>query len=233
MVGVACYTKGAYGYFGADRYPQVIAHFLRYKLFGTGPIASNGSESAAFVNLDSPGGPPHLQIYNVGTMWLTPDQGTPAHGITLMANLIRPESRGSVTLRSNDPLDPPAICPNYFSAAADLELSVRGFRYLREILASRPLADIVAHEVVPGKEVQSPEQIAAYCRAATRTNHHPVGSCRMGPDEDPLAVVDPQLRLRGVAGVYIFDASVFPRITSANTNAPVMAVADKGVTTMP
>ncbi|MEJ0023932.1 MAG: GMC oxidoreductase [Alphaproteobacteria bacterium] len=232
MIGVAAYTNGQYGYFGADRFPQVIGHFLRYVLFGKGPIASNGSESTAFINLDSKSEEPHLQIYNVGTMWLRPGQGKPSHGITLMANLLKPKSRGSMALRSSNPLDPPMISPNYLSHEDDLALSIRGFRYLREILKSRPLADIVDREVVPGVEVDSDEQIAAYCKANTRTNHHPVGSCRMGTDNDPFAVVDPALKVRGIEGLFIFDASVFPDIPSANTNATVMAVADKGVTTM-
>ena len=232
MVGLAAYTKGGYGYFGAERMPQVAAHYLRYKLFGTGPIASNGSESVAFVNLESPDAEPNLQIYNVGMMWLPPGKGKPSHGITLMANLIRPKSRGTMGLRSADPMDDPWLSPNFLSDPEDLKLMKRGFRYLRAILATQPLAGIIDREVLPGPDVTSDEMIAKHCRASTRSNHHPVGSCRMGTDDDPMAVVDGALRLRGIDGVHILDASVIPQIPSANINAPVMAIADKGVTSM-
>jgi choline dehydrogenase-like flavoprotein len=230
MVPLAARTTGRYGYYGDDRGMRLVSNFIRYRLFGTGPIASNGSETAAFVDLD--GAPdPTLQIYNVGTMWLPPDQ-KPGPGLTLMANLIKPKSQGWMRLRSADPLDPPEFSTNYLDHPDDLALLVRGFRYLRAILRTKPLADIVETEQLPGASVEDDEQIKAYCKATTYTNYHPVGSCRMGLPTDPMAVLDPLLRVRGTEKLRVMDASMMPLIPSANTNAPVMAVADRGIDLM-
>lgn len=229
IVTLAAYTKGRYGYFGEERGFRLILNLIRYFSAGKGPIASNGSESVAFVNLDDPSALPDLQIYNIGTMWLAPGQGTPDHGLTLMAGLVRPKSRGWMRLSSANPLDPVEISPNFLEDPDDLRRLVAGFRYMRTVLAARPLADIVRRELVPGNDVASEEDIIRYVKASTITNYHPVGSCRMGRRDDPMAVVDAELKVRGVAGLRVFDASVFPLIPSANTNAPTMAVADRGV----
>lgn len=232
MVSLTARTRGRYGYHGEDRGWRLILNLLRYQLWRTGPIASNGSESAAFVNLEDPSREPALQIYNIGQMLLGPGEGRPDHGLTLMANLLRPLSRGWMRLRSADPFADPEFSPNYLTHPDDLRCLVRGFRYLREILRTRPLAGIVQAEVTPGPSVKSEEDIADYCKRTTFTNYHPVGSCRMGPDSDPSAVLDPQLRVRGLQGLRVLDASMMPSIPSANINAPVMAIADRGVDLM-
>jgi choline dehydrogenase len=232
MVAIAAYTNGRCGYYGEDRGLRLVRNLLRYKLRGSGPIASNGSDSAAFVNLDDPAADPTLQIYNIGTILLAPGQGRPDHGLTLMANLLRPQSRGWMRLQSADPRANPEFSPNYLQHPDDVALMVRAFRYLREILRTAPLTQIVREELIPGSAVNTDAQIAAYCKATTFTNYHPVGSCRMGPDTDHMAVLDPQLRVRGTEGLRVFDASMMPRIPSANTNAAVMAVADRGVDLM-
>jgi choline dehydrogenase len=104
---------------------------------------------------------------------------------------------------------------------------VRGVRYCRDILHTEPLAPIVQQEIAPGASVSSDEDIAAFCRNSTFTNYHPVGSCRMGREDDPTAVVHPDLCVRGISALRVCDASVMPRILGANTNAAAMAIADR------
>ncbi|WP_238147010.1 GMC family oxidoreductase [Rhizorhabdus dicambivorans] len=232
MVPLTAYTNGAYGYFGHERGVRAAWNLLQYLLLSSGPIASNGAEAVAFVNVDDPEGEPNLQIYNIGTMWLEEGQGKPDHGLTLLANLIRPRSRGWMRLASADPLADPEFSPNYLEHPEDLALMTGAIHYLRRILATAPLSRAIRSELLPGPSVNSDEEIAAYCRAATITNYHPVGSCRMGPASDTMAVLDAWLRVRGTECLRVCDASMMPLIPSANTNAPVMAVADRAVDLM-
>ena len=228
MVPVLALTQPGYGYFGQDKGLRVVANTLRYLISRRGPLASNGSEAVAFINPDDPAGAPDIQMYCIGTMF--PPPGMKAdHGMMLCPTLIRPKSTGWMRLRSSDPKDAPEFSPNYFSHPDDLQLMVRAIRYAREILRSQPLAGIVKQELAPGPMIDSDEEIASYCRQLTFTNYHPVGSCRMGVGDDDMAVVDTELRVRGVERLRVLDASIMPRIPSANTNAPVMVIADKGV----
>ena len=232
MVPLCAYAHPGFGYFGQDKGLRAAFNTLRYLLFKQGPLATNGSEALAFVNLDDPALDPTVQIYCMGTMFLPPGVGEPGHGLMLCASIVRPKSLGWMRLRSANPQDDPEISPNYFTDPDDLKLMVRAVRYLRDILATEPLSAIVRREILPGGDVETDEAIAGYCRQATFTNYHPVGSCRMGPESDAMAVVDPLLRVRGATGLRVFDASIMPRIPSANTNAPVMALADRGVDLM-
>lgn len=232
MVPVFALTLPGYGYHGQDKGLRLALNGLRYLLQRRGPIASNGSESLAYVNLKAPAEEPTLQIYCIGTMFLPPELGKPDHGMMLCPTLIRPQSRGWMRLRSANPLDDPEFSPNYFAEPEDLKAMVDAVRYSREILGSEPLASVVRHEIVPGEGVNTDEELARFCQASTFTNYHPVGSCRMGTPDDNQAVVDPCLRVRGVSNLRILDASIIPRIPSANTNAPVMAIADRGIDLM-
>jgi len=146
-------------------------------------------------------------------------------GISIAACQLRPESRGHVRIRSADPLAPPRITPNYLSDPLDQEVIVAGLRWGRRIAAQRPLADFIEHELQPGAELQSDAELLAHARRAGTTLYHPVGTCMMG--HGPRAVVDPELRVHGVAGLRVVDASIMPRIISGNTNAPTIAIAEK------
>ncbi len=147
-------------------------------------------------------------------------------GITVNTCVLRPESRGSVTLASSDPAVMPVIDPNFHAAEADRRLAVAGVRLAREILAQPELAQHVSRERLPGAEAQSDAEILAYIRQYASVDYHPVGTCRMGDDEN--AVVDSDLRVHGLQGLRIVDSSIMPTLTSGNTNAPSIMIGEKG-----
>ncbi len=225
-------TKAPYGYFGEDRGIRRLRNALRYFLLRNGPIASNGAETMGFVNLLDSRADPDIQLYCVGVMWPSVPVRDQTHGITLMANLVKPKSRGAVTLRSKDPNDDPVVDPNWLSHPEDVSCLLRAFKYLREIASTAPFEAALRHEVLPGVEVSSDEELIRFIRDTTESNYHPVGTCRMGSDEDPMAVLTPDLKVRGTYGLRVFDASMMPSIISSNTNATVMAVADRAVDLM-
>ena len=221
-------TKGPFGYFGEDAGIKLIRNVIQYSAFGTGPIASTGSETMAFVNLDDPAGPPDIQIYCIGLMWPTLTV-KPRNAVTLLANLVRPLSYGSVRLKSALPEDDAEVDPNWMSDPEDTRRLLKALKYLRTIVATAPFIDIVEEELSPGQAITDDAELVEYMKATTQSNFHPVGTCRMGRAEDPTTVVTPDLRVKGIDGLRVMDASFMPRIISANTNATVMAVADKGV----
>jgi choline dehydrogenase len=139
--------------------------------------------------------------------------------------LMRPQSRGQVTLRSADPHDPPRIRLNLMQAEADRAAMRRMVHFVRRFFAIRPAADLVRGERMPGTAVQTDDEIDAYVRRIVGTAMHPTSTCAMGADPD--AVVDGQLRVRGIEALRIVDASVMPSIVSGNTNAPVIMIAEK------
>ena len=224
MVPVMATARHGHGYFREDRGLRLVWNALRYAFGRRGPLAATGSEAVAFVNPDDSAAEPSLQIYCMGFL---PPGVSDEPGVMLCPTLIRPASFGWLRLNSADPAEKPLISPNYFSHPNDLAQMVRGVRYCRDILGTEPLAQIVQQEIAPGTAVSSEEDIAAFCRHSTFTNYHPVGSCRMGREDDPSAVVHADLRVRGISGLRVCDASVMPRIPGANTNAPVMAIADR------
>ena len=135
------------------------------------------------------------------------------------------ESRGSIRIRSTDAAAPPEIRINYLASEVDRTANVEGLKILRRILRAPSLAPYVVEEVDPGAKVTSDEALLAFCRARGTTVYHPTSTCRMG--NDPLAVVDQRLRLRGIEGLRVVDASVMPDLVSGNTNAPVIMIAEK------
>jgi choline dehydrogenase len=155
--------------------------------------------------------------------------GMPLHrysGFTAAVWQCHPESRGRVDIASGDPSADPHIAPNYLSTERDCRTIVEGIKILREIYRQPAFRHLWDEEVVPGQDVTTDEEILEAARRGGGTVYHPVGTCRMGSDEN--AVVDPDLRVRGVEGLRVIDASVMPMITSANTNAPTLMIAEKG-----
>jgi choline dehydrogenase len=227
---VVAATSGHYGYFGEDRGWRALVNGLQYLLFRTGPVTSVGVEACAYIDPEG-GARPTIKMYCVPSVYLDGDvkNVTPQDGVTLNACLLRPKSRGRVRLRSADPFAKPVVDNNYLAEPEDLRLEIAGLRYARRILAERPLSQLISHEMLPGKDVVSDEGLAEHCRRTVKTNWHPVGTCRMGPPGDALAVLDARLSVRGVEGLRVIDASAMPFIPSGNTNAPTMALADRAV----
>jgi choline dehydrogenase len=147
-------------------------------------------------------------------------------GMTIVVCAVRPDSRGTIMARSADPFAPPAIRPNYLSAASDEQVLLSGTRHARRIFAASPLARHSTAETMPGSDRSSEEALIDFMHRAGMNLHHPVGTCRMG--EDPMAVVDSRLRVRGIAGLRVIDASVMPTVTTGNTNAPTIMIGEKG-----
>jgi choline dehydrogenase len=151
-------------------------------------------------------------------------------GFTLVYYPMRPQSRGWVRIRSRDPREAPAIQPKYLSTEYDRRIMIEGAKFARRIVASPSFSPYVLDEYKPGRAVASDEQLLDAVRNAGSSGYHPVGTCRMGSDD--AAVVDPQLRVRGVEGLRVVDASVMPVLVSGNTNAATLMIAEKAADLM-
>ncbi|HXS27131.1 MAG TPA: GMC family oxidoreductase N-terminal domain-containing protein [Steroidobacteraceae bacterium] len=208
--------------------PRNLVNIAEYLLLRQGPIANNIFESAAFVKSVPGLDRPDVQLVFQPARRPPPSFPFPiGHGYATSPVGLYPRSRGRITLGGPDPLAAPVIDPNLLSVAEDVQPLVRGIRLIRRIFASPPFGKYRAHEAVPGREVESEEDLIAYIRAQAYTVHHPVSTCRMGAETDAGAVVDSQLRVIGLEGLRVADASVFPSIIGGNTNAVVVMVAEK------
>jgi choline dehydrogenase len=147
-------------------------------------------------------------------------------GVTASVCHLRPQSRGSLRLQSADPLQPPAIYANYLDTEEDRRAMVAGVRRIRSIFSAPPFKEHVVEETAPNASIVSDDEILHFIRENAQSMYHPVGTCRMG--DDSSAVVDDQLRVRGVTGLRVIDASIMPSIPSGNTNAPTIMIAEKG-----
>ncbi|MBY5556658.1 sorbosone dehydrogenase [Rhizobium leguminosarum] len=226
---VVATTKGAFGYYGADRGWPMIKAGLQYLMFKTGPVSTTGVETCAFYDPDGNNDRPTIQMFCVPTVYLDRDvMGTePGDGVTINSLLLRPKARGSVTLASSDPFENPIVDTQIFAHPDDLRLTIAGFRFARTVLEASPMCELIEKEIFPGADVTSDEALAAHCKRTVKTGYHPVGTCKMGQDSDPEAVLDTSLRVRGTRGLRVVDASLMPTIVSGNTNAAVMAAAGK------
>lgn len=226
---VVATTKGAFGYYKQDRGWPMIKAGLQYLMFKSGPASTTGVETCAFYDPDGNNDRPTIQMFCVPTVYLDRDvMGTdPGDGVTINSLLLRPKARGSVTLSSSDPFANPIVDTQIFGHPDDLKLTMAGFRFARQVLAASPMRDLIDKEIFPGAEVTSDEAIAAHCKRTVKTGYHPVGTCKMGHDGDPDAVLDTKLNVRGTRGLRVIDASLMPTIVSGNTNAAVYAAAGK------
>ena len=199
---------------------------LRYAAFRTGPLTIAAGTSGAFFKTNPRLATPDIQIHFLP--FSTDKMGEKLHpfsGFTASVCQLRPESRGSLRIKSANPAVPPEIRINYLASEVDRATNVEGLKILRKILRAPALTPYVIEEIDPGDKITSDEALLAYCRARGTTIYHPTSTCRMG--SDPLAVVDQRLRVRGVDGLRVIDASVMPDLVSGNTNAPVIMIAEK------
>lgn len=213
---------------------DVIGHFgkgvaaaLRYLFLRKGVLMMGASYAAGFLRTDPTLSRPDIQA---GLALFSGDKAGnnlhPFSGFSLVVRLLQPESRGSVAIQSADPLQAPAIRPNYLSTAKDRAALLAGVKAVRRIMDTPAMRRYVVREHEPGTACVSDEDLLAYIQRRGGISYHPVGTCRMGSDSN--AVVDDRLRVRGIPGLRVVDASIMPTIVSGNTNAPTIMIAEKG-----
>jgi choline dehydrogenase len=214
--------------FTANRGFAKLTTGLNYLLRGQGPGRSNFLEAGAFLKSRPGLELPDLQLHLV--LALMQDHGKvpmDRDGFSVHVCQLRPESRGSVGLRSADPFDDPAIFGNYLAAENDRRSLRDGIRIVREVMAQSALGGVRGPELNPGAAIESDEQLDDWITRTAETIYHPVGTCRMGVAGDPLAVVDDTLKVMGLNGLRVVDASVMPTLIGGNTNAPTIMIAEK------
>ncbi|HEX7939614.1 MAG TPA: GMC family oxidoreductase N-terminal domain-containing protein [Gemmatimonadaceae bacterium] len=213
------------------RGPRFLGEVLKYAFQRKGLLTLSAAHIAAFCKSRPDLSGPDLQFHILpatqdlaaalaGKMELDTQPG-----LTLAVCQLRPESRGTIRIKSADPAVYPAIVPNYLADPLDREVAVAGLKWGRRIAAQPALSRWIDHEILPGANVGDDDALLSYARVGGSTIYHPVGTCQMG--HGPQAVVDPQLRVLGVEGLRVVDASVMPRLVSGNTNAPTVMIAEK------
>jgi len=197
---------------------------LRYLICRTGVLSTAAAEVGAFIkampDASRPDAELHIALFSIVR---ATNEIEPRPGLQCTVRSLRPESQGSVLICSPDPAAPPAIRGNFLSADYDQQLTVHMVRYARHLLCQPPLRKYLGEETFPGPDCRLPEEIVHACRRFGSPGSHFVGTCRMG--QDPMAVVDATLRVRGVSGLRVVDCSIMPTVVSGNTNGPVMAIA--------
>lgn len=205
---------------------ETVGNLLRYLCWKKGPLTSNLAEAGGFVKTAMAEDVPDIQYHFAPAYYvnhgLTPIQ---EHGFSLGPTLLRPRSRGFIELRSNNPVDSPRILGNYFSEPRDLDVIVEGLKLARAIAQSKAFDKFRGRESYPGDSVKTDSEWRSYACKMAETLYHPVGTCKMGTDS--MAVVDPELRVQGISGLRVVDASIMPTLPGGNTNAPTIMIAEK------
>ncbi len=205
---------------------ESLTSLLRYVCFKKGLLTSNVGEAGGFVKSSSACPTPDIQFHFApGYFKNHGSEKIKEHAFSFGPTLVRPCSKGSISLRSSNPLDSPRILANYFADARDLDAIVEGIKVARAISRSSALARYRGRELFPGDDIQGDAGFRDYARRITETLYHPVGTCKMGNDAE--AVVDSELRVHGVEGLRVVDASIMPIVPGGNTNAPTIMVAEK------
>jgi choline dehydrogenase len=198
----------------------------RYVLTRTGPLASAGMEAIAYVNSRDGLAEPDLKFHFALALYQNNGREfVRRHGFFAHINVVRPASRGRISLGSADPLAPPVIDPNFLAEESDLIGLRQGIKIAREVFGQKAFDPYRDEEIAPGPGVGSDPDIDAYIRSRSEADYHSVGTCKMGLDE--MAVVDTKLRVHGVEGLRVVDASVMPTLVGGNTNMPVIMIAEK------
>ncbi|MDY6899329.1 MAG: choline dehydrogenase [Cyanobacteriota bacterium] len=202
------------------------SNILKYLLFKKGDLTSNISEAGGFLktakNLDKA----NLQLHFIpGCLINHGFTKRNLHGFTLCPTLLYPQSKGKITLRSNNPFEPPAIQPNYLENHKDLATLLTGVKISRQILQQPAFNEFRGEEILPGSQIQSNKDISNFIRDTAESLYHPVGTCKMG--NDPMSVVNSKLQVHGIERLRVVDASIMPNIIGGNTNAPTIMIAEK------
>lgn len=199
---------------------------LQWLIKGTGPLGIGINQGGLFTRIMPGSKTPDIQ-FHFGTLSADQAGGKPHTwpGCTFSVCQLRPESRGSVEIKSADPMEPPSMRPNYLDAETDRICAVESIKYARKLATTEALRPYIESEYKPGAAVQGDHEILEFARENGATIFHPVGTCKMG--SDPMAVTDARLRVHGVAGLRVVDCSIMPTLTSGNTHAPAVMIAEK------
>lgn len=224
---VICECTGDHTYDNVAKLHRTLWAGLQYVLFKTGPVVSSLFETGGFWYADPEARSPDIQFHlGLGSGIEAGVARLSNAGVTLNSAYLHPRSRGTIRLASSDPADAPVIDPNYLADPHDRKMSIEGLRLAREIMAQNALKPFVMAERLPGPAAQTEEELFDYACANAKTDHHPVGTCKMGTGAD--AVVGLDLKVHGLEGLRVCDSSVMPRVPSCNTNAPTIMVGEKG-----
>jgi choline dehydrogenase-like flavoprotein len=208
---------------------RLVAEILRYAVTRRGLLAAAPAFGHGFLRTRPEFAGPDVQLLFMPASYGDANDRTQLDtepGMTLGVYQLRPESIGSIHARSADPYAPPAIRPNFLCAEEDRISLLGGMRVCRRIMEHARMDDYRAHELRPGPDRGTDDELLEFCRDTAQTAYHPVGTCKMG--HDPMAVVDERLRVHGVERLRVIDASIMPTLTSGNTNAPTIMIAEKG-----
>ena len=210
------------------RAPGVFREIYRYAVHADGALTFGVTSAMVFCRSREGLASPDLQLLFTPASYSAIEIKTfdSRPGMTVAVCPVRPESRGTILAKSADPLERPAIRPGYLTAESDARVLLSGMRHTRRIFGAPALAACSEGEIAPGPEIDSLETAKEYALKHGNTIYHPVGTCKMG--EDPMAVVDSRLRVHGLAGLRVVDASIMPTVTTGNTNAPTIMIAEKG-----
>ncbi|MEN3140538.1 GMC family oxidoreductase N-terminal domain-containing protein [Ochrobactrum sp. WV_118_8] len=218
---------GDHTYDGVAKLHRTLGAGLQYILLRSGPVASSLFETGGFWYADPDARSPDIQFHlGLGSGIEAGVEKLKNAGVTLNSAYLHPRSRGTVRLASSDPAAAPLIDPNYWSDPHDRKMSLEGLKIAREIMQQDALKPFVMAERLPGAKVVSEDDLFDYACANAKTDHHPVGTCKMGTDA--MAVVDLDLKVRGLEGLRVCDSSIMPRVPSCNTNAPTIMIGEKG-----
>ena len=230
LVATSWQASRPLGFDSELRLDRLAFHYLRWSTRGAGLFAVQPMSVQGFVRLATDGRWPDMQFQVSHVSWMSRPwfpgwRRGAGHAFTATALQLRPEGAGSITLRSTDPRDPPRIRLGLLRTHSDRLMAREMLRFTRRFFATAPVAELVSRELAPGPDAREDEEIDAYIRTSMHTGMHPVGTCAMGRHVD--AVVSDELRVHGIRGLRVVDASVMPRIVSGNTHAPTMMVAEK------
>lgn len=223
-------AKGPLTFVNQLRFDRAVRAVAQWYLWGKGPFARQLNSANPMLRTDPRLAQPDIQLFSnpvklTAHLWFPGFVKSPDHSFSADVILLHPQARGTVRLKSTDPRDLPAIRLNLFDNEADFATARAGLRLARKIYGTEPMAGLISHENLPGAEVENDEALDAHVRATAGTTQHPVGTCAMG--NGPDAVVDHALRVHGIAGLRVVDASIMPDVPGGNTNGPTIMIAEK------